>query len=154
MGQSPTASDYALRGEVYRFIAARGAMPSVAQLAAARGEDAARVRAALRRLHQAHLLVLRTPEAADAELRMAHPFAAVRTGYWVQAGGLRYDANCAWDTLAIPSLLGVDATMHATWADDGAPWEGSVQGGAPTLPSGVVHFAVAPAEFWADIGFT
>jgi hypothetical protein len=62
------------------------------------------VRAALERLHAAHALVL---DGDTREVRMALPFSNVATAYCVESAGRTWDANCAWDALALVRLLGL-----------------------------------------------
>jgi hypothetical protein len=85
---------------------------------------------------------------------MAHPFSAVPTPYRVLTPAAGYWANCAWDALAIPPMLGVDARIEARCPDcsDMLCYEftaGNLQNAA-----GVVHFAVPPSRFWQNVGFT
>ena len=48
----------------------------------------------------------------DAVL-MAHPLSAVETDYRVIVDGVALYANCAWDSLGIPAMLGRDADIEA-----------------------------------------
>ncbi len=141
--------DAALRFQIYRTFAAEGRAPTPAELAAWSGSDTA-AHAALRRLHQAHAIVL-----DDAgEIRMALPFSAVPTQHRVVSGDRSWWANCAWDSLAIPAALGIDATIEATWLDTGEPVELAVVAGELNHTDGFVHFAIAARHWWDDIGET
>jgi hypothetical protein len=62
------------------------------------------VSGSLARLHAAHALVL----DRAGEVRMALPFSNVETAYLVESDGRAWPANCAWDALAIPRLLGLE----------------------------------------------
>jgi hypothetical protein len=101
------------------------------------------VGAALEALQREHRLAL----GDDGAVWMAHPFSGVATGYWAVIGDRWWQANCAWDSLAILALMGDgDAT-----GPNGLIWqvnEGTVH------PDGVIHLTVPARDFWDDIGFT
>lgn len=140
------AADLQVRNHVYgRFLELQRA-PSVAELDA---EVGAHVRAALRRLHDAHALVLGT----DGEILMANPFSAVPTPYRVQASGRSWYANCAWDAFGIPAALHVDGQVSTACADCGEPIEIELRGG-PDPADSVFHVIVPAREWWDDIVFT
>lgn len=152
MNGVPSSADWALRAAVYRHFVDHGEAPSIAGLAASLHRDEDSVRQSLERLEAAHVLVL-TPETR--QLWMAHPFSAVPTSYPVETSGLRYWANCAWDALAIPSLLSVDARISTICPDCAESIAVTVEDGAVrTSADAVIHFAVPPRRFWDDIGFT
>ena len=138
--------DHRFRHEIYTTFAKTGAAPSPAQLADWAGGPSAAA-AALRRLHGAHALVL---DEAGA-IRMALPFSAIATDHAVAAGGQRWWANCAWDALAIPVALGIDAQIEAHWLDSGEPVDLAVVGGEPSSGEGFVHFAIPARRWWDDI---
>ena len=75
---------------------------------------------------------------------MAHPFSAVPTPFRVDTAELAYWGNCAWDALAIPALLSLDATVSAR----------SAESGELVNVDGVVHFVVPPRRFWDNVGYT
>jgi hypothetical protein len=98
---------------------------------------------ALVNLDAEHRLVLKS----DGAVWMAHPFSGVDTGYRARIGNRVWNANCAWDALAILALLG-DGRAEGP---DGLTWE--VRDGQVD-PSGLVHLVVPVNRFWDDIGFT
>lgn len=81
---------------------------------------------------------------------MAHPFSGIDTGYRAHVDGRSWLANCAWDALAIVSLLG-DGIGRATGRDGIVDWH--IEGGQVS-PNGLVHLLVPARRFWNDIGFT
>ncbi len=84
---------------------------------------------------------------------MAHPFSGVPTDYEVEApDGRRWWANCAWDAVAIPGLVG-GATIRARMTTDGSLLEVDIRDGVVS-PDHVIHFRVPARNFWDDIGFT
>ena len=115
------------------------------------GRPVGDVEASLIRLAASHRLVLAPGSVA---IWMAHPFSGVPTAYPVETATRQYWANCAWDALGIPALLGVDARARTLCPDCGEPLEIDVRDGTATSTGACVHFAVPPRRFWDDIGFT
>ena len=111
----------------------------------------AEVEASLKALESQHALVLK-PGSFD--IWMAHPFSAVPTSYPVKTDRLTYYANCAWDALGIPAMLGIDSETETTCPDCEVPLIFGVQDGRLTSSEGGIHFAVSPRKFWDDVGFT
>lgn len=138
--------DAALRYEIYRAFADTGRAPTAAEVATWAGSPEAG-RAALRRLHEAHSIVL----DASGAVRMALPFSAVETGHSVVSGDRSWWANCAWDTLAIPVALDIDATVEASWMDTGEPVGLIVEGGVLNHTGGFIHFSICARKWWDDI---
>ncbi len=134
------------RHEIYRSFARTGRAPRPGHLAAWAG-SADEARAALERLHDAHAVVL----DGKGEIRMALPFSAVPTEHVVTSGPRRWWANCAWDALAIPAALSIDAEIDATWLDTGRPVELAVVDGMPTSTEGFVHVQIPARRWWDDI---
>lgn len=152
MSQDLSSFDTGVRAEVYRHFMDRAVAPSAAGLAAALGATEPAIRDALERLETAHHLAL---APGTREVWMAHPFSAVPTPYSVETADHRYWANCAWDALAIPPLLGTDARVSTSCPDCGEPIVVPIQDGSVQGPAGaVVHFVVPPARFWENVGFT
>ena len=135
------SADLRLRNELYGRFVELGRAPTRAEI----GDDEA-----LRRLHDAHALVL----GDDGEIRMANPFSAVPTPYRVEAAGKSWYANCAWDAFGIPAALHVDGHVSTSCADCGEPIELDVGEGRPLPEELVFHVAVPAARWWDDIGFT
>jgi hypothetical protein len=113
--------------------------------------DVATVLQSMSRLQNAHLLVL---APGSARVWMAHPFSAVPTAYGVTVERRRYWANCAWDYLALPSLIGATGAQSARCAQSGEVIEATFAAGRFAAGAGVVHFAVAPKRFWENVAFT
>lgn len=139
-------NDAELRYEIYRAFAESGAPPPSAHLEQWLG-DRGNVAAALRRLHDAHAIVL---DEAGA-IRMALPFSAVDTGHTVVSGDQSWWANCAWDTLAIPAALAIDAEIVASYLDTGEPVGLEIKDGELSHTSGFVHFKIPARQWWDDI---
>jgi hypothetical protein len=138
--------DWQIRFEIYRAFADTGRPPAASAISAwAGGETAAQE--ALHRLHDARAVVL----DADGAVRMALPFSALPTDHCVVSGTREWWANCAWDALAIPVTLGIDAAIDARWHDTGEPVELDIVGGALTSTAGFVHFTIPARHWWVDI---
>ncbi|MGI9644539.1 MAG: organomercurial lyase [Ilumatobacteraceae bacterium] len=134
-----------LRYRIYAHLAEFGTAPAPATLDGWTGAPEATARG-LAELHERHAIVL----DQDGAIRMALPFSAIPTDHRVVAGDRSWFANCAWDALAIPVLLGVDARIEAPWLD-GDPVGLSVAGGQLSSTDGWVHYAVPAARWWDDI---
>ena len=103
------------------------------------------------RLHAAHALVL---DDAGTEIRMANPFSAVPTAFWVHADGRVWFANCAWDAFGICAALHVDGRIETACADCGLPLTIEVRDGHPDDASLLFHCLVPARRWWDDIVFT
>jgi hypothetical protein len=145
-----TPDDLAVRNATYRLFAERGRAPTVEEAAVATGEGSDAVRAAWRRLHDAHALVL----DADDRLLMANPFSAVATPHRVEADGRWWFANCGWDAFGVGVVLRADSTIHTTCADCGEAIELEVRGYRPVDPDPLFHVLVPARDWWGDIGYT
>jgi len=131
-------SDIELRNRIYREYVESGQPPAADELG-------------LRRLHEAHALVL---NPATAEVRMLNPFSLVPTAYRVNAGGRWWYANCAWDALGICAALHVDGRVETSCPDCGEPIALEIAAEQPDDPSLLFHCLVPAARWWDDIVFT
>ena len=141
-----------VRRFIYAVIVERGTPPSVEETAQALGLTVEDARKAFRQLHERHAIFLE-PVPDPVAVRMAHPFSGAPTPFRVQAGGVGYWANCAWDALGIPAALGKNATIEAAYADDGQPAAIAVNDGR-LAGDGVVHFLVPFRRLYDDLVFT
>ena len=132
-----------VRAKVYEMFRDGAVQITTDNLATRYGWVSEAVDHALVNLEAEHRLVLRS----DGAVWMAHPFSGVDTGYRARIGNRVWNANCAWDALAILALLG-DGRAEGP---DGLTWE--VREGQVD-PSGLVHLVVPVNRFWDDIGFT
>lgn len=143
--------DRIVRLHIYSHLAETGQAPSVDHVARASNQSFSAVEDAFRRLAAGKAIVL---APGTSNIWMAHPFSAVPTPYLVQTNRVPYWANCAWDALNIPALLGIDAQTHARCPDCSAELSMAVHAGNLLPTEGVIHFAVPPRRFWENIGFT
>jgi Alkylmercury lyase len=141
----------ALRSVIYRRIADTGTAPSRHELVQLAGDG---VDAQLRRLHDAHMIVLDDRAHRRGEIRMALPFAVEPTNFRVTADPGAWWANCAWDSLAIAAAIGRDVHIASTWDDTGERLDLRVVDGQIDGPDGFIHFPIPARQWWDDIVFT
>lgn len=146
-----TGFHWALRAEVFGHFAATTRAPSLEALAEWSGRSRNDVLAALDALEADHHLAL-LPDRSG--IWMAHPFSSVPTAYPVDTERGRYWANCAWDSLGIPAILGIDGWTETSCAGSGAPIAYGARAGRRVGDQGVIHLVVPPRNAWDDIGFT
>lgn len=106
--------DEQVRWRVYQAFERTARPPTLTELATGLGVNLFAVEEALTRLHRAHAIVL---APGSHHVWMAHPFSAVPTAYPVELDGRRYWANCAWDALGIPAMMGKDASAATVCPD-------------------------------------
>ena len=142
--------DKRVRAEVYDITMRRGTPPLSSDVAASLRVHHQQVRDSLKRLAEAHVIVLQ-PESG--EVLMANPFSAVPTPFRVESSRISAHGNCIWDALGIPAMLNADATIHTSCADCGIAMRIDVAGGRVS-GAGLLHFAIPAREWWNDIVFT
>lgn len=149
IGEAANAvQDWLLRRQIYRQLGELGTAPTRRDINASYGRFAQDI---LNRLHDQHAIVLDTKHE---EIVMALPFSAAPTEFAVVAGDQQWWANCAWDSLAIPAALGIDAQIQAVWDDTHEPLSLSITNGELTETDGFVHFSIPAHRWWVDIAET
>jgi len=136
---------------IYNHFAETGGGPPPGEIAARLGSDVDSVLESYRRLRAQRLLAL---EADGSSIRMAPPFSGVPTQHIVEADGIQYFANCAWDALGIPAALQKAATVHSRCARSGEPFQLNVSLQGPEPCDWLFHCLVPAAQWWDDIVFT
>ncbi len=142
-----TPFDRQVRAQTYRLFIAGVTVVDAAAMAGSRGWVAEEVEASLDRLAKAHRIKL---VEGSHRVEMAHPFSGVDTRYRSVVGDRSWNANCAWDVLAVLAFMG-DGEALAQEADGDLVW--AVDDGKVS-PDGVVHLLVPARRFWDDVGFT
>ena len=142
--------DREIRLAVYRLFVDLGRAPVPGEIAKAVSADPPRVEDALRRLHDAHVLVL---APGTPYVWMANPLSALPTPYRATVDGKRLWGNCIWDALGIVAMLGGDGRVDALCPDCAEELTLEVRDGELVDSSHVVHYAVPAAHWWDDIGF-
>jgi hypothetical protein len=141
-----------IRLAVYRAFAANGRAPDTDGLARSLGAEPDAIRTGLRALAAARHLVLDPDDA----ILMAHPFSAVPLGFSVMGSATLWWGGCAWDSFALPHLLGSEPDVLVATRCPGCdrPLAWVVGRAAPPEGPEVAHFAVATAHMWDDVVFT
>lgn len=140
-----------VRVHVFQHAAATARVPQAPDISRALGRPEADVRAALRELAAAKVLIL-APN--DGDIWAANPFCAVPSGFRVAAAGKDYWGICIWDALGIAAAIKSDAVITAPCGDCGTAMTLELRDGHLTRSEGVVHFAVPAHHWWDNIGFT
>jgi hypothetical protein len=143
----------AVRRHIYNEIIERTVVPTAAQIAGALGRSAQEVHDSLRRMKEAHILVL---QEGDNEILMANPFSAVPTPFVVEAGERSWWGNCIWDAMGIAAMVGGDATISTGCGDCNDAMRIDVEDGVCRMAEGdaIVHFSVPASRWWDNIKFT
>ncbi|HEU4725816.1 MAG TPA: organomercurial lyase [Candidatus Eisenbacteria bacterium] len=144
-------ADTRVKMAIYAHFAETGRAPTPGDAAARAGADAASVLDSYRRLREQRVLVL---EADGATIRMAPPFSGVPTQHTVEAGGIRYTANCAWDSFGIPAALHREAVVHSRCEQSGEPFQLTIGRDGPESSTWLFHVAVPARGWWDDIVYT
>jgi hypothetical protein len=146
--------DLRVRRHVYRRFVELGRAPVLEEVARELGAEHGEIERSLRRLHDAHALVLEVREQGAPAIRMAHPFSAFETAHRVRAASRLWYANCAWDAFGIPAALAVDGYLSSRCACCDEPIEIDVVARAPVPDDSVVHMLLPGRRWWDDIVFT
>jgi hypothetical protein len=147
--EPPPADDTAVRLALFRFFLRAGRPPVSAELAGEFGVPRREVEEALRRLADAHVIVL---APGTASVWMANPLSAVPTSFQAEVDGRRWYGNCIWDALGIVAMLGGAGTVHTWCPDCDEPLSVSIDHGQLVRTETVASFAIPAAQWWADIG--
>ena len=143
--------DLALRNATYALFVRNGRAPTTEDVSLEAGLPEDDVRAAWRRLHDEHALVL---DAETGGIRMANPFSALATPHRVEAADRTWYANCAWDAFGICAALDVDGRIETVCPDCREQLVVEVRDGRADDESLVFHSLVDAAHWWGDIVFT
>jgi hypothetical protein len=136
---------------VYSHFAETGRRPIPEDVAGRAGSEVGSVLSAYQRLRAQRVLVL---ESDSSSIRMAPPFSGVPTQHIVEAGGVEYFANCAWDALGVPAALHKPGTIHSRCEGSGEPFHLNVGLQGPEPSEWLFHCLVPASKWWDDIVFT
>jgi hypothetical protein len=143
--------DTRIKLAIYGHFAETGRAPAPDDVARRAGTDAGDVLQAYPRLRAQRVLVL---EADGSSIRMAPPFSGAPTPHVVEASGVSYFANCAWDALGIPAALARAGEVHSRCEQTGEPLRLKVSREGPESSTWLFHCLVPAAKWWDDIVFT
>jgi hypothetical protein len=143
--------DVAIRNFLYGRFVETGRPPPLKTVSQDLALSKADAEAALRRLHDAHALVL---EHDTLEIRMLNPFSCIPSAWRVHAAGRTWYANCAWDSFGVCAALHTDGRIEASCADCGESLEIDVRDGRAMPDDYLFHVLVPARHWWDDIVFT
>jgi hypothetical protein len=136
---------------IYQHFAETGRPPRPEEVAERVDSDIQTVLESYPGLRAQRLLVL---EEDGRSIRMASPFSGVPTQHTVEADGIQYFANCAWDALGIAAALHKTAIVHSRCEQSGEPFHLQVDIHGPEPSDWLFHCLVPAAQWWDDIVFT
>ena len=136
---------------VYHHFAETGQPPRPEEVAERIDSDIQSVLESYPRLRAQRLLIL---EGDGRSIRMASPFSGVPTQHTVEADGIQYFANCAWDALGIAAALHKTAIVHSRCEQSGEPFHLNVHRNGPEASDWLFHCLVPAAQWWDNIIFT
>ena len=148
---TPTDFDWDVRARIYQSFATTGGAPALPALAAECATTVHEIRGSLERLFDAHEIA---PLPNGEGVWMANPFSAVPTDYVVTTPTITCYANCAWDALGVPAILGTDGWTRTVCAESGEPMSFGVRDGRLEGGEGLIHLVTPLRDAWIDIGFT
>jgi hypothetical protein len=146
-----TEFDTLVKLAIYSCFAETGRAPSPEDVAERSGSNVELVLETYQRLRAQRLLVL---EADGSSIRMAPPFSGVPTQHMVEAGGIQYFANCAWDALGVPAALHKSAMVHSRCEQSHQAFHLAIALEGPEPSDWLFHCLVPAARWWQDIVFT
>jgi hypothetical protein len=102
-------------------------------------------------LHRRHALLL---DLDTNKVRMAWPFSGIPTRFRVEANGVIYWANCAWDSLGIPAEVHFDAEIEAfdSWSNEAIRL--AIHAGQPIHSNERIFFSTPFNRWYDDLIFT
>lgn len=141
-----------VRGELTRAIAELGHAPSPEALAGRVGCDVATLDVHLRRLADAHALLL---HPGSTRPWVVHPFALAPGSCWVRTPRRGYWANCLYCAFGIAAALDLPAIVTTRYGGEGETALYEVKRGAGvTSPGGdVFHLSTPPVRWWDNVIF-
>lgn len=138
------------RGASTRYIAEHGHGPSPDVLASELNSPESLVRKALRRLHDAHALLLHP----GSELTwVVHPFAPAPGSCWVETVSRGYWANCLYCAFGIVAATSQDAVVTTRLGGEGETVQYYIRGGALVSTGDVFHLSTPVAHWWDSVMF-
>jgi hypothetical protein len=143
--------DVKVKLAVYQHFAETGDRPRPDEVAASVDAGVDVVLKSYVQLRLQRVLVL---EDDGENIRMAPPFSGVPTQHVVEAEGVRYYANCAWDALGVAAALGRTAVVDSRCEGSGEPLRLEVGPNGPEPSDWIFHSLLPAASWWDDIVFT
>jgi hypothetical protein len=151
MDTQPDDIIWTVRLFIYQHITEEERPPTVAETAARFQLSMDRAGEIYAELHQRHALFL---DPGTAKIRIANPYSAIPTSFRVHTHEHSYWANCAWDALGIPAMLGAEARIETGCADNQQAITIAIEQGQIQGDAGVIHFPLPFARWYDDLIFT
>jgi len=143
-------NDERLRGLLTRMIADIGHAPNEDQLASEAGTTVESVRASLRRLADAHALLLHPNSTRPWAV---HPFALAPGSCWVSTPRKGYWANCLYCGLGIAAALKCDAVITTRLGGEEETAKYEVRDGKVSPTDHLFHLSTPAARWWDNVIF-
>lgn len=143
-----TTTDMSLRGALTQMIAERGFAPSSRELGDRIGRTVEEVDAALRRLHDAHALLL---HPHGCRPWVVHPFSLSPGSCWVQTPQRGYWANCLYCAFGIAAALRCDAVVTTRIGGEAETARYTIEGARPHETRDVFHLSTPAAHWWDNV---
>lgn len=140
--------DLELRGALTRMIAELGFAPRNAALAAALGSSEEAVEQGLRRLHDAHALLLHPHRCVPW---VVHPFALSPGSCWVETVRGGWWANCVYCGFGIAAATELDATIFTRLGGEREPVDIHVREGEVAEQDLLFHLSTPVCEWWSNV---
>jgi len=141
-------ADQNLRGTLTRMIAERGHAPTMDELARRQGWTNEATEASLRRLHEAHALLL---HPGGTRPWLVHPFALSPGSCWVATGALGYWASCLYCAFGIAAALRRDATITTRLGAEHETVTYRIRAGEVEGSTDIFHLSTPVAAWWDNV---
>ena len=141
--------DKQVRHYIYEYFVKTGQAPSREHCSQAFSCQEAEIEAAFQRLADQRALVLQS----TGEVLMAAPFSAVPTAFSVEVGNRVWWGNCIWDALGILALFHTDGRVITACGCCNDAMQVEIRHGQLVDPSGCVHIALPPKDWWKNVVF-
>lgn len=142
------ARDFALRGALTRLVATLGYAPPVELMAAQFGVTVEVLEGSLRRLHDAHALLL---HPGSCRPWVVHPFALSPGGCWVQTPRMGYWANCLYCGFGVCAALRCDAVITTRYGGEAETVRYSIANGQAQPSDDVFHLSTPVQSWWDNV---
>jgi Alkylmercury lyase len=140
--------DWDIRLYIYRHFVEQASPPTVTETAQHFNISIKEAHAVYQRLHEYHTLFL---QPGTDQIRMANPLSALPTDYRVNIDRRWLWANCAWDSLGIPAMLGADAHIEARLPLTGETVTYRIEAGVLKADQYIIHFPLPFARWYDDL---
>jgi hypothetical protein len=141
-----------VRLRIYEFFLEHGRAPVVEELMIEFGLTREQTVEVLRELSETRGVAL---VRGTARILMAWPFSGITTPFVARARGRDYMTNCAWDAIAVHSMLHDEPVDVASFCHHcAAPIRIELRDGRASLvepATTIVYLALRPTEWWEDI---